>query len=390
MSAEIRPAHSPLGASGAERWMNCPGSVTLLKELDLPESDEPDYRQLGTHAHALAAECLETNTDAWEHAGQLIEGIEVSVETCNAVQVFLDECRSIIPTDGTPYTVFIEKGFTSPVHPLFYGTTDFAVVCGKRVSVRDYKHGEGIAVDVEENPQVRYYGYGIIQDLGEVEEIDYAIVQPRGFHPDGVIRRWGESAASLRSWVSETLVPAMLLTEQDHGLSAGDWCRFCPAKLVCPLLTDLFKAACLADPKQVVTLRDEQVFLNYNYIKGVKFYIKALEDHTFNRLNAGADGTGVVKLVNKKADRVWKPEASVLFKSRFGDDAFTKPELKSPAQMSEISPVAKELVKEYAFTPESGLTVAPWSDKRGAVAPQSAAAKFGTILAGAVDAGTPG
>ncbi len=43
MSAEQRPVHSPLGASAAERWMNCAGSVTLIKQLDLEDTDEPEY-----------------------------------------------------------------------------------------------------------------------------------------------------------------------------------------------------------------------------------------------------------------------------------------------------------------------------------------------------------
>src|SRR5580765_4761035 len=81
-----RPAHSPLGASGAERWMNCPGSVSLLKLVSPGvESDEPEYRTHGTAAHQLLAHCLTEKLDAWEctdltyrsEGGQVIE---VSVE----------------------------------------------------------------------------------------------------------------------------------------------------------------------------------------------------------------------------------------------------------------------------------------------------------------------
>lgn len=386
MTSENRPAHSPLGASGAERWMNCPGSVALLRELELPESDEPDYRRDGTLAHSLAERCLTSGSECWEEAGWLADQIagwenppDVQ-EICEAVQVFVSECRSLIPADDQPHTVYVEQSFNSSAHPLFYGTTDFAVIlpAQKRVSVRDYKHGVGIAVDVDRNPQVRYYGHGTSQTIEDVDgwTIDYAIVQPRAFHPDGKIRRWSESLLELRTWVSETLVPAMLRAELENDLDAGPWCRFCPAKLVCPLLTGLFKAAVTTDPKQIVTLRDQRLDLEYRYLQALKFYVKALEEHAFNRANAGGEFSSF-KLVRKKADRVWKPEAAVLFKSRFGDDAFTAPELKSPAQMEKVSEAAKDLVHSYAYTPEVGLTVAPADDKRAAVAPQSAAAKFG-------------
>src|SRR6202043_907979 len=87
-------------------------------------------------------------------------------------------------------------------------------------------------------------------------------------------------------------------------------CRFCPAKLVCPLMTSLFGAAMTADPKLVVKLTDESLGRSYKYTAAVKFYLKAMEDETFRRLNCGGEITGV-KLVHKRADRVYKPLAEI-------------------------------------------------------------------------------
>lgn len=375
-----KPAHSPLGASSAERWMNCSGSVALIKRLGVAESDDPDYRRLGTHAHALAALCLQTETDAWEHAGEEIEGIVVSAETVRAVTVFVEECRSLIPTDGEPYTAFIEQSFSSPVHPLFYGTTDFAVLLHnqRKVKVRDYKHGEGITVDVDYNPQVRYYGYGVVQGMeDQFDEIDYAIVQPRGFHPDGIVRRWSESVAALTAWVHEDLVPAMERAELEIDFVPGDWCRFCPAKLACPVLKGLHKALVQANPKEIAYFTDEDLDRIYPLIEAAKFFLKEVEKHAYNRLNSGTYTGTALKLVRKKANRVFKPEAEAIFAARFPDEYRTPPEMKSPAEMEKISAAARELVHEYAYTPETGLTVALASDKRTGVAPQSAAAKYG-------------
>jgi hypothetical protein len=393
MTTEVRPAHSPLGASGAERWMNCPGSVALLKLLTLDESDDPDYRKLGTHAHALAALCLESGADAWEHAGSTIEDIEVSLETVEAVQLYLDTVRSLPDLfagtlhfkpgtkgwDEAPVEFFIEYPVSSPVHKDFYGTLDNAIVAGDTAYINDYKHGEGIAVDVEYNPQLRYYGWAVIQDRPEIRRVVYRIIQPRGFHPDGRVRVWEESADDLRTWVRDELVPAMLATEVDGSLDAGPWCRFCPAKLVCPLLTSLFRAAATANPKEIVNLSDESLGRSYQYVQAAKFYLKAMEDETFNRLNRGREVDGV-KLVHKKANRVWKDKAAVLFKEQFGDDAFTKPELLSPAAMAEISPAAKALVTEWAYTPESGLTVALETDKRLGVKVKATADTFAAAI----------
>ena len=63
------PAHSPLGASGAERWMNCAGSVTLIKQLalreDMEPSDEADWTKEGLAAHDASAFALVEGLDAW-------------------------------------------------------------------------------------------------------------------------------------------------------------------------------------------------------------------------------------------------------------------------------------------------------------------------------------
>ena len=83
MSAENRPAHSPLGASSAERWMSCPGSVSLIKQLDLDETDEPEYRGLGIAAHEAGAHCLKNKLDAWEVMGEKFHGFEVDENMAN-------------------------------------------------------------------------------------------------------------------------------------------------------------------------------------------------------------------------------------------------------------------------------------------------------------------
>lgn len=371
MTTEIRPAHSPLGASAAERWMNCPGSVALLKELELPHTDEADYRRDGTAAHGALEKCLKTGVDAWELAGEKFHDTEATVEILDAVQVFLDHARPLIAEGAKTY---IEFGISSPLHPLFYGTVDFAIVHENRLVVRDYKHGAGIIVEVEENPQIMYYAYGILRLHPDVETVSLGIVQPRGFHPDGPIRTWEVSAEYIRNWAEMVLLPAMHRTEFDDTLDAGPWCRFCPAKLVCPMLTALFEAACNANPKHIINLSDESIGHSYQYIPPVKSYLKALEEETLRRLMANHT-IGGVKLVNKKANRVFKPGA-VDALAVLGEDIYTKPEIKSPSQLEELGERAKKLVREWAYTPQTGYTVALETDKRPAVKVQSTAEAF--------------
>lgn len=371
-----RPAHSPLGASGAERWMHCPGSVSLLKHLELPESDDPSYRKEGTAMHAAAEHCLNNDLDTWEIVGQSFEGIEMQPPMTDAVQVYLDYVRPFM-RDSLEF--WVEYPVSSPVHPSFYGTLDFGATTIGKVRVVDLKGGVGIVVEPEQNPQIMYYAFGLIEEHPEWEddmEVELTIAQPRAWHADGPIRSWPTTVGYIRNWVRETLVPAMLATEYDNTLDPGPWCRFCPAKLVCPLLTSLFGAAAKANPKTVVNMSDESIARSYQYARAVEFYLKALKDETNRRLSLGHRMEGYAKLVNKRADRVWKEGAGDLAKSRFGDEAFSQPSLKGPPGIEALGPEGKQFVREFAYTPDTGTTVAPWDDKRVAVRVQTSAEAF--------------
>lgn len=355
-----RPLHSPLGASGAERWMSCPGSVALLELVGEEDtSDEPDYRREGTAAHAAAAHALwdgdGNSMDAWELVGMEFNQLVMTPELCDPLQIYLDHCRSL---DGHR---FVEYPISSPIHDQFYGTLDFGVL-GETIEIVDLKMGQGIMVEIEDNPQLKYYAFGLIDGIerhgrrgfDKDTVVGLTICQPRGFHSDGPVRRWETTVGYIKDWVHDELVPAMDATAYDQSLQVGEWCRFCPAKLACPMLTSLFQAAALANPQHIPDMNDEMIGHNFTLAAGVKHYIKALELEAYNRAMRGKTIPGG-KLVHKKANRVWKDGAVDQMKQRFGDDAWNPPEIKTPAQMEKV-PAAKEWTKEFSYTPTSGLT----------------------------------
>ena len=395
MSTEQRPVHSPLGASAAERWMNCPGSVALIKELKLEETDEPEYRGLGIAAHEAGAHCLKNALDAWEVIGEKFHDIEVDQPMAVAIQTYIDTVRPVM--EGAEAT-YIEHGLSyqqqdgrvteildpradSLLKRYFYGTGDFAAVMrqGTFLDVTDYKHGEGIEVDVKENPQLMYYAFGFLLLHPSVTLVRLRIVQPRIGWSEPV-KTWVVDAEVIRDWVADKLVPAMQLTEIDGAeLDAGSWCRFCPAKLICPVQVSLFGAAMKANPKELIDLTDLSIGRSFGYIAAVKSYIKALEEEAYRRLNLGGQIVGI-KLVPKKANRVFKPEAPALAKAKWGDDAMNPAEIKSPAELEKLGAEAKEFVKEYAYTPQTGLTVAVDTDKRVAVKVETTEQAFGAAI----------
>lgn len=407
--------HSPLGASGAERWMNCAGSVALidtfrevLNSMGIPEEDDPDYRREGTAMHEASEHCLRQGLDTWEIVGQTFNETVIDAQTADAIQVHLDSCRGDMDKATTHY---VEFPISSPVHKDFYGVADWVAVIAAKgrialadmgldpeemIVVADLKGGEGIIVEPEENPQEMYYAFGVIDGIERQSAITLRddlkvrlrIVQPRAFHHAGVIREWDTTVGEIKEWVHSVLVPAMANVEIDDNLDAGPWCRFCPAKLVCPLLTGLFKAAAVANPKEVVNYNDDSLGRSWRYRDAVKFYITALDAEMYRRLNSGKVFEGVAKLVPKRANRVFKPDAPDLAKKKFGADAFTKPEIKSPAELEKLGPDAKEFVKEYAYMPSTGLTVATWDDPKPGVRVETSTEAFGSAIAALTEGAT--
>lgn len=378
----VPQGHSPLGASGAYRWMVCPGSVTLSSGV---EDEESDHAALGTAAHELAARCLTNGRDAWEYVGCVwtdeepvgggdVEAKFVTKEMADAVQVYLDWARKFL--NRNQGNTFIERRFHCPkIHKEFYGTSDFAhLLNDHRLVVADYKHGAGIVVEVEDNEQLMYYACGILEDLGlweTVEVVDLYIIQPRGWHYDGPIRKWSISVDDLARWLEGTLIPAMERALVSNETASGEHCRFCPARgHACPQLMEEMEeyevmAKGIEGAKGADPLSPEQI-ARFLELKGrAKIVFAAAEKTAFNRMQAGVSIPGF-KLAPKRANREFRDGAQPEAVKIFGDDAFTKPELKSPAQLADL-PGGEAFVAKYAFKPDAGLTVVPVGDARPAV-----------------------
>lgn len=366
MSA-LPSAHSPLGASGAERWMECPGSVNMSRGI---VDEESDFAAEGTRGHLLGSTAILAGKDAWEYVGQEMEGGVVTKEMADAVQVYIDHVRP----QYNPKLSHVERGFHCPtIHEYFYGTADYARIFPRERSatVTDYKHGAGIVVEAEENPQLMYYAAGFLETLGLWQDIDRVrleIAQPRAFHPAGPVRSWEIGVNDLATWLEDTLVPAMNVAMVSTETKTGEHCRFCPARgYACPaIMQDMneleemlmrLNAEGGADE-----LTNEEIGRFLELCDTAKVVGKAVESTGFARLQAGHPIPGR-KLANAKSFREWKEGADVALKQTFGDQAFDLPKLKSPAKVEGL-PGGKDFATRWAFKPDAGLTMVKAGDTR--------------------------
>lgn len=370
------PVHSPLGGSAAERFIACRGSAALIHRLGRRTVTlEHDYTRHGIAAHEVVAACLQQGYDVWEVMDLDWNGISFEADETKSMQDYLnfvrERVRVLTEKYGSAY-LHVEYDIAHPdVHPLFYGRLDAGITAGNYAEILDYKHGEGIAVDAEDNAQLRYYASGFVYDMHEIEHVGMWIVQPRGFHPAGPTRHAEMSLVALMCWMDYTLVPAMCQadpTQPAHPdartLTPGEHCRFCPAKLSCPAIRNELAVVENTGLKFVGTATHEELGELMAKIPRARMLIKALEEEALRRMQDGIELPGQ-KLVAKKVNRVWKADAEAVMRARYGKDAY-ETKFKSPAKIEELVG-GEDLAKEYAYSPDAGFTVAPADDKRRAI-----------------------
>lgn len=400
----IELEHSPLGGSGAHRFMKCLGSFLLHRQqlqAGTFENIESEYAMLGTAGHEVGALCLQQNKEPYEFIGwkcgpftvaQPGDKKEPNTIDPDAIAVYVNECLRL--RDLGKGSELIETTIKLPeIHPLLKGTVDYGRWSPKiGVHLRDYKNGEGIGVKATNNPQLKYYGFLQVMVnpwLRESAPKDFpmtlGIVQPNFY---GIFEEpdiWETRVGYIIEWGRDELVPFMKMATareeiQDSDFCAGEWCQFCPVMLECPLAQEAFNAHA-AGADEIITLNDgtetiamlsnEELDAAYGKLALATKFANVLKTTVLARAMTGAKFENA-KLVEKKTNRQWKPGAQQALHNAFGEKAYAPKKIKSPAQVEKISSQGKELALEYGYKPDaSGYSIAGNDDPRPAVVPQT-------------------
>jgi hypothetical protein len=393
--------HSTLGASSASRWLNCPGSVSLSEGMPNPSSK---YALEGTAAHQLAEECILNKRSPYTYInggtvtledddGNQIE-YEVTSDMAEAVMVYLKEVTALANYLGQDITgENVEVGFHLDwIDEELWGTNDLMLgVPFDTLYIYDYKHGQGVAVDVENNVQLMYYALGALgpDNPNCYTDVVLCIVQPRATHPDGPIRKWRVSVDALYDFHVKLLEGVKATRDKNAPLCSGPHCRWCLALSVCPEVGKEAASVAGLTAKQVFgdkpltfpgpnEILPEQRVKLYQFIEQFEQWAKAIKSDTHDKLLSGHDFPGL-KVVAGRASRKYRDEAEAEKKlvGLIGEDAYTS-SLKSVAQ-------AEKELKKHGLGPEAisdliettrGNTVALESDKRPALTIKTASEAF--------------
>jgi len=320
-------------------------------------------------------------------------------EMQEGVRFYAKTVLEIIRKCGDLYTMTVERR----VYPIagtddVYGTADCVIhnsLTGE-LWVIDLKYGQGVIVTAMENAQAMFYacGAGNEYELSEQDRVEIIICQPRVTFADGRrISDWVTTAGKLFDWRDDELIPAVKETrsDKDKKYEMGDYCRWCPAAAICPLMQALaLKEAREAFAGDLDTLSFEDapevslILPNADDAVGLAKakviaavllnWAKKVGELAENRALAGAKLEGF-KLVHRQTRRGWEDSNRTMeMLGRKGKiRAGTERKLRSPAQLEKI--MGKDWVKRLQVKPEGALTLVADGDRRKAVEPAKLAFK---------------
>ena len=223
--------HAILSASSSHRWLNCTPSARLEQEF---EDRETEAAAEGTAAHALCEHKLRRALKMRSRKPvSKYDCEEMDIHTDAYVQFVLETIAEARQVCSDPIVNIEQRLDFSCYVPDGFGTGDCIIVADKTLHIIDFKYGQGVLVEAEQNPQMMLYALGalrIYDTLYDIEEVAMTIYQPRREN----ISTWRLDVDALKTWAEEELKPRAALAFEGSGdYYPGPWCTFCRAAVMC-------------------------------------------------------------------------------------------------------------------------------------------------------------
>jgi hypothetical protein len=274
----------------------------------------------------------------------------------------LDE---VDPEQEMEYDVETRVGFADLL-PDVFGSTDLIGRIGDRAIVLDWKFGDGVVVEAEENPQLMFYAAASMRTerskwaFEGAKEIECIIVQPPH------IRRWVTTPARIAQFEKELVMAVRTAQQPDAPLAMGDHCKWCAAKPLCPLMTGQLDRVAKTSLDALDGWQIGELLIKADILEE---WIKDLRALAFRKAETG-QGVPGFKLVAKRATRSWVDEgkAKAELLKHLPESEVLESSLVSPAQAEKkLKKLKLALPEDSVVALSSGNTLVPESDPRPAV-----------------------
>ena len=351
-----------VGGSTAKRVINCPGSVALVQKM--PPKPSSKYADEGTLLHNVMAELIMSEEPPDYYLGTRYEDQILTPELVEEkIWPALRALDIIDPEQKMEIEAETRVGF-GDLLPGVFGSTDLIGRLGNRAVVLDWKFGDGVMVEVEENPQLMFYAAAAMRTpeaqwaFEGVTEIEMVIVQP----PE--VRRWVTTPERIAKFELELVQAVKQAEKPDAKLAVGDHCRWCAAKPICPKMTGAVDRALKVQLDNLDAPKISAYLKNADMLED---WIKDLRSLALQMLESGAK-LPEYKLVAKRAIRSWSDEEKAkvaLFAYGLTESEVMETSVVSPAKAEKALKKRKlGLPEDLVVAISSGNTLASADDPR--------------------------
>ena len=410
--------HSAIvGGSTAGRLIECPGSFKAAQMLPPSADASSVYAEEGTAMHKVMDMLMRNrmedhNVDApdlyrmaEQNLGLQAHDRALTQEHLDTmVYPALDALEELEEIYGGGFQVAgVEVSVQFPNIPGAFGTCDLILVSSTHVIVCDWKFGQGVPVKAlysdEDgellNAQLMYYLAGAMRTKHRLfvkRKLVIAIIQPRTSEPLTHTEVTRRDVAVFRQDLESAVLMAM---DRDPPLKKGEHCRWCPAKIICPLWTAPMQGLAEAignqvakpspaDIEQAPTPYGEYLSKAKAFVDVLAMYTKEVNDQLHTYLEAGGKVPGW-RLKDKVKQRQWIDQEVVeskLLELGFEWDEIVQEKL---VTFQSADATAKRLGVKIpselrVAPPSTETTIAPTNDPAPVVDRQLAQLEFSAAL----------
>jgi hypothetical protein len=318
------PSHSEFGGSIAARVLRCPASVGLAAKTQAHLRRDTIYAQRGAALHAAMALLIERERALDSLAGETIDKYTITRDDVeNALRPALAHVDALLDQPGAEY--YLERRVAFPTIENAFGTADLIVKIAGVANVVDHKFGSGVRVVARDddgvNPQLAFYAAAARCSLAEffagVEHIVLTILQPQTIEEDAELASSTEATpAELDDFVLRYRAACEDALGPSPHRERGAWCRFCPAKPICPEHTGPLLDLAQSPPPAPATSPDRNAYLQalpdgLSLLDAIKDLQTALHEQAKQALLAGWIVPGYV-LTKGRVNRAWGNEPAAI------------------------------------------------------------------------------
>lgn len=230
--------HAILSPSAAHRWLHCTPAPRV--EAEFPETTS-EYAEEGRLAHSvceLAAKkkfTVMNNRTYNSRLKKLKADPKWDDEMLSTAATYVEHLTEhAMRFEHAPYVALEVQVDITDYAPEAFGTCDCVMIGGDELIITDYKHGKGVPVSAQDNPQMLLYALGALKlyrpiygDM--IRRVSTYIDQPRLGSYDGA----SMTVEELLAW-GESIKPKAAAAFMGTGeFAPGEWCRLCRAKAKC-------------------------------------------------------------------------------------------------------------------------------------------------------------